>query len=378
MDIKEYLNKLKNSSVSNIDMAKERFFSEFFKELTCVSIATRNPLVQQLTDQNICFTYTNNQNSDICFRLSNMKCMTFGNQKGCKLELNDDNGNIFFHITTFTLNKLTHLSAFISINEAVPKLLEDWQNIASEVQNICEENLKNCIQLQIHSDTNPQEVLQFAVEKLLNEYYMSSWPNEYRGNNTILSYFSKNECPFQKDPSQNLYFHDFGPIRVIYTDHRLYAVLEYKGQIFGISKMLTIERCQVLAKMVPQVYQTVFKIIEDTQKQEKLRSINKNTMKSLIESKMQKLSLEYVQYQWDGRNSSNGKGWFNEKSSIGIELKVKCKNRRCLTFHVRYEKMEQFLKILDELPKTIETVNSLPFNALVSIYGNDVKWKKPE
>ena len=47
-------------------------------------------------------------------------------------------------------------------------------------------------------------------------------------------------------------------------------------------------------------------------------------------------------------------------------------------FHVRYEKMEQFLKIMDELPKTIETINALPFNALVSIYGNDVKWKKGE
>lgn len=47
-------------------------------------------------------------------------------------------------------------------------------------------------------------------------------------------------------------------------------------------------------------------------------------------------------------------------------------------FHVRYEKMEQFLKILDELPKTIQTINALPFNALVSIYGNDVKWKKSE
>lgn len=47
-------------------------------------------------------------------------------------------------------------------------------------------------------------------------------------------------------------------------------------------------------------------------------------------------------------------------------------------FHVRYEKMEQFLKILDELPKTIQTINALPFNALVSFYGNDVKWKKSE
>ena len=111
----------------------------------------------------------------------------------------------------------------------------------------------------------------------------------------------------------------------------------------------------------------------------KLRSINKKTMENLLETKMQELSLEYALYQWDGKKSSDGRrGWYNERGTIGIELKVKCKNRRCLMFHVRYEKMEQFLKIMDELPKTIETINALPFNALVSIYGNDVKWKKKE
>lgn len=93
---------------------------------------------------------------------------------------------------------------------------------------------------------------------------------------------------------------------------------------------------------------------------------------------MQKLSLEYALYQWDGKKSYNGRGWYSEHDTVGIKLKIKCKNRRCLMFHVRYEKMEQFLKILDELPKTIQTINALPFNALVSIYGNDVKWKKSE
>ena len=379
MDINNYLKRLKNSSVCNIFLAKERFFLEYFKVLTSVTVATRIPLSQQLNDQNICFTYINNQKSDVCFWLSHMQCETFGNQKGCKLELTDDNGKSFFHTITFTLNRLTHLSTFISINKAAPKLLDDWLNIASEVERICEENLINSIQqdIQRYSDTDAQAALQFIIEKLLDEQYISSWPNEYRGNNAILSYFSKNGCSFQKDPTRNLYFRDFGPIRVCYTDHILYAVVEYKGQFFDTKKMLTIERCQALAEMVPQVYQTVFKIMESTRKQEKLRSINQKTMENLLESKMQELSLEYVLYLWNGKKSSN-EIFYDKGKTIGIELKVKCKNRRCLTFHVRYEKMEQFLKILDELPKTIETINSLPFNALVSIYGNDVKWKKSE
>lgn len=45
-------------------------------------------------------------------------------------------------------------------------------------------------------------------------------------------------------------------------------------------------------------------------------------MESLLESKMQKLSLEYALYQWDGKKSYNGRGWYSEHDTVGIELKI--------------------------------------------------------
>lgn len=156
------------------------------------------------------------------------------------------------------------------------------------------------------------------------------------------------------------------------------ALIGYKGIECYTDREMSVERVRALAEIVPTLYNQTCIITDEAIKRTKLCGINKKTMEILLESKMQELSLEYVLYQWDGKKSFDGKGWYDKEKIVGIELKVKCKNRRCLTFHVRYEKMEQFLKILDELPKTVETINSLPFNALVSIYGNDVKWKKSE
>ena len=155
------------------------------------------------------------------------------------------------------------------------------------------------------------------------------------------------------------------------------ALIEYKGIDCYTDKVLNGERIRTLAEIIPALYNQTCIITDEAIKRTKLCGINKKTMESLLESKMQELSLEYALFKWDGKRSSNGE-WYNEQNTVGIELKIKCKNRRCLTFHVRYEKMEQFLKIMDELPRTIETINALPFNALVSIYGNDIHWKKVE
>lgn len=144
---------------------------------------------------------------------------------------------------------------------------------------------------------------------------------------------------------------------------------------------MTVKSLRVLESIIPFLYEQACNITDNVLKQIKLRGINKTTIENLLEAKMKELKLEYNLIPWDGKHTEtyykSHNPWYNGIYT-GIELKVKCKNRRCLTFHVRYEKMEQFLKILDELPKTVETINSLPFNALVSIYGNDVKWKKSE
>lgn len=161
-------------------------------------------------------------------------------------------------------------------------------------------------------------------------------------------------------------------MKITYKLKAFTAFIDYKGVNATLDCKLTAESIRALETLMPPLYELACNATEEGLKQLRLRSINKKAMDNLLEAKMKELSLEYALFQWYGNESCrSGK-------AAGIELKIKCKNRRCLTFRVRYEKMEQFLKIINELPKTIETINSLPFNALVSIYGNNVKWKKKE
>ena len=375
MEIQNYFDELKRIRIDDIHEAKERFFLIHWRYAK-----SRSKMEIQLRAKNIPFTYTNSEHTQIRFRLTNIgvtcnDChydVTFYNSLG---------GNIM-DLKLHLFNRI-EFSSLLAYDARIPQLLKEWHDIEPQVKNICEQNFKNKwdeFVLEISNSTfpDPKRITSDAFVKML-KHKIQHWPRERRLQSAILSGFANEGCPFNKGKVPGYFFREFGEMKIGYTREAFVAYLDYKGAHCDLNCKLTVESVRALATLIPPLYEKACNVAEEGLKRIKLRSINKKTMENLLETKMQELSLEYALYQWDGKKSSDGRrGWYNERGTIGIELKVKCKNRRCLMFHVRNEKMEQFLKIMDELPKTIETINALPFNALVSIYGNDVKWKKKE
>ena len=373
MENENYFDKLKRKQIDDIEKAKNYYF-----ESHCTFFRSRSKMATQLRLRNIPFKYTDKEQKEIQFRLSNISItsndyyyqITYDSHEGFVLVLN-------LHLLCWV-----DLSSFLTFDAKIPQLCSEWRSIEGRVREVCELNFKKnweslVSKLAAESPNDTQWILKHVFEKIL-EQKIKTWPKEFRQHNNILSEFRRQGCPFRKEENGTDYFCKLGEVKISYTRRMFSALIEYKGIDCYTDKVLNGERIRALAEIVPALYNQTCIITDEAIKRTKLCGINKKTMESLLESKMQELSLEYVLYQWDGKKSFDGKGWYDDRQTVGIELKVKCKNRRCLTFHVRYEKMEQFLKILDELPKTVETINSLPFNAFVYIYGNNVKWKKSE
>ena len=373
MEIQNYFDDLKRLLTEDIHEAKERFFKIHWRYAK-----SRSKMETQLRAKNIPFTYMNSEHTQIRFRLTNIGVTC----NDCHYDVTVYNslGENIMDLKLHLFNRI-EFSSLLAYDALIPQLWSEWNVIESQVKNICEQNFKNKWEefvLEISNSTapDPKRITSDAFVKML-KYKIQHWPRERRLQSAILAGFANEGCPFNKGKVPGYFFREFGEMKIGYTREAFVAYLDYKGAHCDLNCKLTVESVRALATLIPPLYEQACNVAEEGLKRIKLRSINKKAMENLLEAKMQELSLEYALYQWDGKKSSDGRrGWYNERSTIGIELKVKCKNRRCLTFHVRYEKMEQFLKILDELPKTIETINALPFNALVSIYGNDVKWKK--
>ena len=375
MEIQNYFDELKRIRIDDIHEAKERFFLIHWRYAK-----SRSKMEIQLRAKNIPFTYTNSEHTQIRFRLTNIGVTC----NDCHYDVTFYNslGENIMDLKLHSFNRI-EFSSLLAYDARIPQLLKEWHDIEPQVKNICEQNFKNKwdeFVLEISNSTfpDPKRITSDAFVKML-KHKIQHWPRERRLQSAILSGFANEGCPFNKGKVPGYFFREFGEMKIGYTREAFVAYLDYKGAHCDLNCKLTVESVRALATLIPPLYEKACNVAEEGLKRIKLRSINKKTMENLLETKMQELSLEYALYQWDGKKSSDGRrGWYNERGTIGIELKVKCKNRRCLMFHVRYEKMEQFLKIMDELPKTIETINALPFNALVSIYGNDVKWKKKE
>ncbi len=375
MEIQNYFDELKRIRIDDIHEAKERFFLIHWRYAK-----SRSKMEIQLRAKNIPFTYTNSEHTQIRFRLTNIGVTC----NDCHYDVTFYNslGENIMDLKLHLFNRI-EFSSLLAYDARIPQLLKEWHDIEPQVKNICEQNFKNKwdeFVLKISNSTfpDPKRITSDAFVKML-KHKIQHWPRERRLQSAILSGFANEGCPFNKGKVPGYFFREFGEMKIGYTREAFVAYLDYKGAHCDLNCKLTVESVRALATLIPPLYEKACNVAEEGLKRIKLRSINKKTMENLLETKMQELSLEYALYQWDGKKSSDGRrGWYNERGTIGIELKVKCKNRRCLMFHVRYEKMEQFLKIMDELPKTIETINALPFNALVSIYGNDVKWKKKE
>ena len=372
MDIQDYLNQLKRKQIDDVEKAKDCYF-----ENHCAFFRSRSKMETQLRSRNIPFTYTDKEQKRIQFQLSNISITS----DDYRYQITYDSHEGFVFVLNLLLFCRVDLSSFLAFDAKIPQLYSEWKTIEDKVQKVCEQNFKMNWESFVsksaaNSPNNSQEVLNQVFKKIL-EHKIQTWPIENRQHGYILTEFQRKGCPFHKEENSNDYFCEFEELKITYTRRMFSALIGYKGIECYTDKMLTVERIRELEEIVPTLYNQTCDITNEVMKITKLRSINQKTMENLLESKMQELSLEYVLYLWNGKKSSN-EIFYDKEKTIGIELKVKCKNRRCLTFHVRYEKMDQFLKILDELPKTIETINSLPFNALVSIYGNDVKWKKGE
>ena len=375
MDIQDFFDKLKHRQIDDIHEAKEHFFLNHW-----VYARSRSKMAVELPANNIPYTNPNHDPLKIQFRLSNIKVtceeyygiydvVVYNSQGKADLDL------------SLHLHYPLALSSLLDYNAKLPKLFEEWNSIEQQVYDVCEQNFKKnwerfAMELTARSPNDSRWILKQVFEKIL-EHKIQTWPKEFRQHDNILSEFRRQGCSFRKEENGTDYFCKLGEVKISYTKRMFSALIEYKGIDCYTDKVLNGERIRTLAEIIPALYNQTCIITDEAIKRTKLCGINKKTMESLLESKMQELSLEYALFKWDGKRSSNGE-WYNEQNTVGIELKIKCKNRRCLTFHVRYEKMEQFLKIMDELPRTIETINALPFNALVSIYGNDIHWKKVE
>lgn len=371
MEMQNYFDDLKRIRIDDIYEAKERFFIMQWRYTK-----SRSKMETQLRAKNIPFAYTNSDKTEIHFRLSHIGVVC--NNYTYDITVYNSLGENIMNLKLYRIE----LSSLLAYDARIPQLLKEWHDIEPQVKNICEQNFKNKWEefvLEISNSTapDPKRITTDAFVKML-KHKIQHWPRERRLQSAILTNFANEGCPFNNGKVPGYFFREFGEMKIGYTREAFVAYLDYKGAHCDLNCKLTVESVRALATLVPALYEQACMVAEEGLKHIKLRSINKKAMENLLEAKMQELSLEYALYQWDGHKSSNGRGWYNERGTIGIELKVKCKNRRCLTFHVRYEKMEQFLKIINELPKTIETINALPFNALVSIYGNDVKWKKKE
>lgn len=372
MEIQNYFDELKRIRIDDIHEAKERFFIMQWRYTK-----SRSKMETQLRAKNIPFAYTNSDKTEIHFRLSHIGVVC--NNHTYDVTVYNSLGENVMDLKFYLYTRI-ELSSLLAYDARIPQLLKEWHDIEPQVKNICEQNFKNKWEEFVSEISNstfpdPKRITSDAFVKML-KHKIQHWPRERRLQSAILSGFANEGCPFNKGKVPGYFFREFGEMKIGYTREAFVAYLDYKGAHCDLNCKLTVESVRALAALIPPLYEKACNVAEEGLKRIKLRSINKKTMENLLEAKMQELSLEYALYQWDGHKSSNGRGWYNERGTIGIELKVKCKNRRCLMFHVRYEKMEQFLKIMDELPKTIETINALPFNALVSIYGNDVKWKK--
>ena len=373
MDIQDYFNQLKRKQIDDVEKAKDYYF-----ENHCAFFRSRSKMETQLRSRNIPFTYTDKEQKKIQFQLSNISISS----DDYRYQITYDSQEEFVLNMELRLFCRIDVSSFLAFDAKIPQLYSEWKSIEEKVREVCEQNFKKnwerfVMESVANSPNDSQWILKRVFEKIL-EHKIQTWPKELRPHDEILSEFRRQGCPFHKEENGTGYFCVFGELKITYTNRMFSALIGYKGVNCYTDKEMTLERVRALAEIVRTLYNLTCNITDEAVKRTKLRSINQKTMENLLESKMQELSLEYALYQWDGKKSFDGKGWYDKEKTVGIELKVKCKNRRCLTFHVRYEKMEQFLKILDELPKTVETINSLPFNALVSIYGNDVKWKKSE
>ena len=379
MDIQNYFDELKRSQTDDIHEAKERFFLNHW-----MYAQSRSKMASQLRAKNIPFTYTNNDKTKayIHFQLSNIKVTC--NDFIYYVTVNNSLGKDVMDLT-FMLYTRIELSSLLAYNAKVPKLFEEWSAIEPQVQDICEQNFRNnwkkfVMELSTSSSQDAKHIKSKAFETIL-KHKIQHWQKERRLQQSILTDFANEGLPFNKDPNTGYFFCKFGEMKITYTRQPLIAFMDYKDVDTFLECELTVKSLRVLESIIPFLYEQACNITDNVLKQIKLRGINKTTIENLLEAKMKELKLEYNLIPWDGKHTEtyykSHNPWYNGIYT-GIELKVKCKNRRCLTFHVRYEKMEQFLKILDELPKTVETINSLPFNALVSIYGNDVKWKKSE
>lgn len=370
MDIQDFFDKLKHRQIDDIHEAKEIFFLSH-----CTFFRSRSRMAVELPANNIPYTNPNHDPSRIQFQLSNIKVTCEEYHGIYDVVVYNSQGKADLDLSLHLYYRLA-LSSLLDYNAKLPKLFEEWNSIEQQVYDVCKQNFKKnwerfAMESTAGSPNDSRWILKQVFEKIL-EHKIQTWPKEIRQRDDILSYFHRQGCPFHKDENGTNYFCEFGELKIAYTGHMFSTLIGYKGIDCYTNRELTVERVRALAEIVPALYNQTCMITDEAIKRTKLCSINKKTMENLLETKMQELSLEYALFQWYGNEGCrSGK-------AAGIELKIKCKNRRCLTFHVRYEKMEQFLKIINELPKTIETINSLPFNALVSIYGNNVKWKKPE
>ena len=330
-------------------------------------------MANQLSAKNIPFTYTNSDKTEVHFWLSNIEvtCSDYIYRVVIYNSLGEADVDL-----TFRLYTQIELSSLLAYDALIPQLWSEWSDIEPQVLHVCEQNFKNnwgIFVMEIANSSSPdaKRIRSEAFKKML-KHKIQQWPKERRLQSAILSDFTNEGFPFNSGHKTGYYFREFGEMKITYKLKAFTAFMDYKGVNATLDCKLTAESIRALETLMPPLYELACNATEEGLKQLRLRSINKKAMDNLLEAKMKELSLEYALFQWYGNESCrSGK-------AVGIELKIKCKNRRCLTFHVRYEKMEQFLKIINELPKTIETINSLPFNALVSIYGNNVKWKKGE
>ena len=94
---------------------------------------------------------------------------------------------------------------------------------------------------------------------------------------------------------------------------------------------------------------------EKDEKSLKINNISRNVMLGLLNEKMQFLSLNYsIEYiKCDGYIQRT----CSPEESDGFNLRIYCKQNRCLELEILYRKMPLFLKTMVELPNIVELFN---------------------
>lgn len=366
-------------NIITLTMAKKIFFEKYLLDSRGEKEAGQALEKQIIRTQQIKISYLDAEHKRIRCRLPYLGYERFVRRDEVKNTFNiyNQHGELFIQVEQYKLSSLIGLEELIRMDEQIPELIKVWKRIEPEVRKICKKRFiyykERTISQTIASNQKAQQFFQILFNMNL-QHYLDEWSDEIRLLDEVLSDFAKEGYPF---PKSNNPCRNFELVQISYfAGHRVArAEIQYKNmKPIDCNKWLNAKRCCKLAAVVPKIYEKTRTIAYEILRKSRLRNINKKAIESLLENRMKELSLEYTTNLWQNYNGDNG-----------IVLNIKCKKRRCLTFPIHYEYMDQFRKMMVELPQLVEEINKLqsikqvcqlPFNATVSLYDKDIEWKK--